>query len=313
MRNCLGAILALGFLLAGVSQAGETGADREAAAELAGSVHRQLKCADCHAGLPSPYAERPPKADCYNCHQEQRKGLSRSVHGGIGDQAAPSCVTCHGGHGIQSVKTDRWRVAVLGLCGQCHEKVAEVFRSSIHGEAVIRGVSDAPVCTSCHGEHSILKTDDPEGPVYIANLPKTCAACHERERLLQRYGVPLGRLRTFEESYHGVALRFGEATVANCASCHGIHDIYPPSDPRSTISPSRIGQTCGQCHPGAGKKFSIGKVHVEATAESSLPVYLVRKFYTWFIGILVLGFVIHVALDLVGARRRRKHGAERQS
>lgn len=311
MKIAAAALVTLGFCVVGPAGAQEPSAEQRAVADLGQSVHREIKCQDCHGGFAPPYGDRVPAAGCMPCHEDQERGLEKSVHGPVAGERRPGCTTCHGNHGIQAVEEQKWRVGVLSLCGQCHGEVAEKFRSSIHGEAVIRGVSGAPVCTSCHGEHAILKTDDPRGAVYVANLPKTCAACHESERLAERYGVPVRRLRTFEDSYHGLALRFGEVTVANCASCHGTHDIYPPSDPRSTISPGRVAQTCGRCHPGAGKKFAIGKVHVEATAESSLPVYLVRQFYTWFIGILVVGFLIHVGLDLLGARRRRKDAGGR--
>jgi hypothetical protein len=53
---------------------------------------------------------------------------------------------------------------------------------------------------------------------------------------------------------------------------------------------------------------SIGKVHVEASKESSLGMYYVRRFYTWFIGLLMLFFICYIALDVYGRVKRRGKG-----
>ena len=54
----------------------------------------------------------------------------------------------------------------------------------------------------------------------------------------------------------------GSSAVANCASCHGVHNILPSSDPKSTINHANLAHTCGQCHPGANDKFIANKVHL---------------------------------------------------
>jgi hypothetical protein len=38
--------------------------------------------------------------------------------------------------------------------------------------------TDKPVCTDCHGVHSIMKTDDPAAPTIKENLLVTCQKCH---------------------------------------------------------------------------------------------------------------------------------------
>ena len=124
--------------------------------------------------------------------------------------------------------------------------------------------------------------------------------------LTAKYNIPSRRLVTYLDSYHGVANKFGETVVANCASCHGVHDIRPSSDPKSSIHKQNLPTTCGKCHPGAGKHFAEGRVHVEATKESLYGKWLVRRFYTIFISILVLLFVSYVGLDLLGHRRQRR-------
>jgi hypothetical protein len=44
---------------------------------------------------------------------------------------------------------------------------------------------------------------------------------------------------------------------------------------------------------------------VEVTPQKAMGVFAVRVFYTIFIGTLVILFVLHIAMDLLG---RRRHG-----
>ena len=112
------------------------------------------------------------------------------------------------------------------------------FNASIHGQAIARGNTLAPVCTDCHGIHSIKSPVDPNSPVAEQNISRdTCARCHEGVRLSQELGVPGNRVISYFDSYHGLAAEGGSVVAANCSSCHGVHDILPSSDPRSTINP----------------------------------------------------------------------------
>ena len=86
-------------------------------------------------------------------------------------------------------------------------------------------------------------------------------------RLSNEFGVPGGRVDSYLASYHGMASKVGSNTVANCASCHGVHNILPSSDPHSTINHANLAKTCGQCHPGANDKFITSKVHLDGTAK----------------------------------------------
>jgi formate dehydrogenase gamma subunit len=186
-------------------------------------------------------------------------------------------------------------------CGGCHAQVRETFATSVHGDAVARGVSDAPVCTDCHGEHAILAPSEPESLVSPARVSSvTCARCHADERLAERYSLPRDRVPAFQESFHGLALRAGSQTVANCASCHGVHNILPSSDPRSTVHPANLAKTCGSCHPGAGARFAIGPVHVRpATASEHVTVRLIRWAYQLLIPLTVGFMLLHNGLDFL--------------
>jgi cytochrome b subunit of formate dehydrogenase len=155
------------------------------------------------------------------------------------------------------------------------------------------------VCTDCHGEHRILEPTRPDSPVYPTNIPKlTCERCHADVRLNQKYGLSAEKVPSYEESFHGLAARFGVTKVANCASCHGVHDILQSSDPRAHTNTANLDETCGQCHPGAGERFAIGPIHVIDTEAEHWTVYWVRTLYIWTI-ILVVAFMLsHNSFDM---------------
>jgi cytochrome b subunit of formate dehydrogenase len=126
----------------------------------------------------------------------------------------------------------------------------------------------------------------------------TCGRCHGDLRLSDKYGLDHDKVPAYADSFHGLAMRSGTATVASCASCHGVHDILPSSDPASHIHSENLAETCGNCHPGAGQRFAIGPVHVLQTEAEHAAVYWVRRIYLWLIFAVIGGMVLHNALDL---------------
>jgi formate dehydrogenase gamma subunit len=222
------------------------------------------------------------------------------------------CTDCHEAHEIlapSDPKSPIFKLNVPNTCGKCHQYVAATFKDSIHGKVLARGNWQAPGCTDCHGIHAIKSHIDPASPVAAQALARTtCGKCHEGVRLAQEFGTASGRLSTYLDSYHGMASRFGSKVVANCASCHGIHNILPSSDPASTVHKSNLAKTCGACHPGAGENFTIGAVHVDVRTTGgeigARVIGWVRRFYLVLIftvigGMLVHNFIIwrHKALD----------------
>ena len=172
----------------------------------------------------------------------------------------------------------------------------QVFMQSTHGQALTRGNWHAPVCTDCHGIHTIKAPSDPKSAVASGNVGNTCGSCHESVKLSNEFGVEGNRVSSYLSSYHGMASRVGSATVANCASCHGVHNILPSSDPRSTINHANLAKTCGQCHPGANEKFIASKVHLDATNKADVGtkvIGLISKFYIWMIVAVIGGMVLH--------------------
>jgi formate dehydrogenase gamma subunit len=237
-----------------------------------------------------------------------------SVHGravAAGNENAASCSDCHGNHAIFPARDPRSRINhwnVPKTCGACHTKVKEIYEQSVHGQAVARSAPQAPVCVDCHGEHNILAPSNPQSLVNPERLSTaTCARCHSDERLIARYALPTNRVPTFQDSYHGLALRAGSQTVANCASCHGIHNIFPSTDPRSTVHPANLAHTCGACHAGAGTRFAIGPVHVRPSSADVHPVVKwIRWIYLVLIPLTVAFMVMHNLLDFLSKLLRRR-------
>ena len=358
-------------------------------AEISRSVHDGYRCVECHTSIGElPHAEGGlPGVDCQVCHEESQEVFATSAHGiarSQKDPDAPTCVDCHGTHGIRhsddpesstshenmvytcarchanpkvverhtfsvrapvdaywqsthfltltngditkapscsdchgshELKSARnpdspihWK-HVPETCGKCHAEILETYRESVHGRASSRGERESPICTDCHGEHEIRGPKDPQSTVYPAHVSKTtCVWCHESVRITQKHGLPSGRLHTYQDSYHGLADRGGSTVVANCASCHGIHNIRPSSDPLSTIHSDNLAETCGKCHPGAGSNFALGEVHVDTDDQNSgnLIIYYVRQFYILLIVVTIGFMLIHNGLDLVRHFRIRE-------
>jgi nitrate/TMAO reductase-like tetraheme cytochrome c subunit len=149
-------------------------------------------------------------------------------------------------------------------CGGCHEQAAKDVEESIHGQALAAGRREAPTCTDCHFEHKIQSLTGPAS----ARSSDVCSTCHASERLNTKYKLPGDRVKTFFDSYHGLASRYGSTTAANCGSCHGYHKVLPSSDPASTIHRDNLAQTCGKCHPGATEYFVQSKIHVDLSTAS---------------------------------------------
>lgn len=291
----------------------------------ANSVHGRggLACTDCHASIAEvPHSDELQAVDCGACHDAQAAEFATSVHGRAaadGHGAGPSCAGCHGAHDVLPPEDAGSRVSkrrVPSTCGACHADEAAVYAESVHGQAVAGGNTDAPACNDCHGEHRIEPAANPTSLVYPKKLVETtCVRCHESQLLAQRYGFRADRGTTFRETYHGLATRLGGLPVANCASCHGVHDIFPSADPRSTVYPGNLQATCGHCHPSASVAFTQVAVHTPATLAPRHPIARVlRTTYIVLIAVAVGGMLAHNGI-VWGAhvvRKFRREAASRQ-
>ncbi len=277
-------------------------------------------CSDCHASpheilavddAKSPVNHSNIPATCGRCHGQkflmESNGHSaqpflsyqESVHGKAvekGSLRAAVCTDCHGAHDIipaNDARSPIYKFNVPFTCGKCHTDVQKKFMGSIHGQGIARGNGLAPVCTDCHGIHSILSHKNPNSPVAEKNVSRdTCAPCHEGVRLSKEFGLPGNRVSSYLDSYHGLATQGGSILAANCSSCHGVHDILPSADGHSSVNRANLDATCGKCHQGVTQKFTLTRVHTQDGTQSrdigSIGVRWVRLIYIPLI-ILVIG------------------------
>ena len=305
-----------------------------------GAGKRAANCLDCHTKdgrgdmttmLPkadplSPIARANLADTCGRCHGDPnvmrgsgittRPFLSfrESVHAQAasrGNLGAAVCSDCHRSHDVLPASDERspiFKFNIPQTCGQCHAGVTREFAASVHGQAAARGVSRTPVCTDCHGIHSIA----PHEVAAPGLRTNGCANCHEGVRLTEEFGVASARVQSYENSYHGLARKIGSPVAADCASCHGVHNILPSSDPKSMIAQANLTQTCGQCHPGAGENFAKGKVHLNVPASQdagSTGVRWVRWFYLPVIFLTIGGMALHnILVWRKKAAHKLRHG-----
>ena len=260
-------------------------------------------CGHCHADRALVERRRIPIPHAYQLYQKSVH--ARAVAAG---KLAATCNDCHESHDLRRANDPRssiYRENIPRTCGKCHTNEARAYLQTVHGVAMTNGVTKSPVCTDCHGEHSIAAARDPASRVSVAAVSKTCSSCHEAPGISEKYGIPGGRLETYAESFHGLAVRGGSKVAANCASCHGTHNILPSSDPRSTIHPLNLPRTCGQCHPGAGIQLASAKIHVAPGLGEHPWVTLVRRIYIVIILVTIGGMSLHNGLDFVARLRER--------
>jgi cytochrome b subunit of formate dehydrogenase len=284
-------------------------------------------CLDCHGGAHEVMGADDPKSPvnhanipntCGRCHGQKFQTTSNgesvqsfasyqeSVHGRAvenGSKHAAVCTDCHGAHEIlpaNDAKSPIYKFNVPTTCGKCHTAVTAAYTQSIHGQGIARGNSLSPVCTDCHGIHSIKAHQDPNSPVAEQNLSKdTCARCHGGVRLSEEFGVPGGRVTSYMDSYHGLATEGGSVVAANCSSCHGVHNILPSSNPRSTVNRANLDETCGKCHKGVTQKFTQTRVHLEGVGAhdiGSIATRWVRWIYLVLIFAVIGAMFLHNAI-----------------
>jgi Doubled CXXCH motif (Paired_CXXCH_1) len=250
--------------------------------EVVEDVHFRsgLSCAGCHGGDPTAdlghdFAKEWPEKGreknrawvvqfCARCHSDpkimhefnpslptdQLAKFKDSPHGRTllenHDDRAPSCVSCHGVHGIRPAKDPQSKVyaqRVPETCGSCHSdpkvmagftradgsplpttQLAE-YRESVHGRALlVRGDLGAPACNTCHGNHAA-------SPPGVAQVSRSCSLCHSANASL------------FDGSKHKHA--FDQHNWPECGQCHSNHAIAKTHD---SMLGTGAGQLCGDCH-----------------------------------------------------------------
>lgn len=116
-------------------------------------------------------------------------------------------------------------------------------------------------CIDCHGGDSReagMEAMNPRkgfiGKISRPQQAQVCGRCHSDAGFMKRYNPSLrvDQVAEYATSVHGRRLReLNDQKVATCASCHPAHGIRPRSDPKSSIHPLHVADTCGRCHADA--------------------------------------------------------------
>jgi uncharacterized protein with PIN domain len=236
-----------------------------AAGGLSGSKHAKIACSQCHSEVNAsryrPCETITKKVDCSSCHADVGQQYAQSRHGTLiakGDPNAPTCVECHGTHGIlgrTDPKSATFPTNVPTLCARCHregEKAAkrykgtqhniiERYTESIHGKGLFEsGLTVTAMCTSCHTAHSVLPKEDPLSSVNPRNIPSTCGRCH--------HGVE----DQFLKSVHAEGFAKTDKKLPVCSDCHTAHTITRTD---ATGFKLEIMTRCGKCHEEIAKTY----------------------------------------------------------
>jgi cytochrome b subunit of formate dehydrogenase len=227
-------------------------------------------CTDCH--LPHKVRKEsmePTLSDrsCLKCHKKEgllktalslhvdKEELKQSVHRNI------PCVKCHSD--IDPRAERPCETAGRAECANCHAKIADEYYQSGHGEQFLKGNTDVPYCTTCHGDHNVKRHSDENSLTFRSSVPQLCGRCHRKEGKASTKGdlAELTAYSDYSTSVHGKGLvKKGLLPSAICTDCHNSHLILKHSDSRSSVYRKNIPATCASCHRGIYKKF-IKSVH----------------------------------------------------
>lgn len=179
---------------------------------FAQSVHSAIGCSGCHADISlatHPASVKPvaSKRDfsivmaqtCRTCHTEQSQQWNTSVHAALvreGDANAPICTSCHAPHAVMKGAATAMDTVP---CKTCHGAIFTAYSGSVHGVLRGGGVTQAPLCFSCHGAHAV------HVPSEMLGLKDVCLGCHKAAIATHRTWLP------------NVELHFD---VVSCPACH---------------------------------------------------------------------------------------------
>lgn len=165
---------------------------------------------------------------CGDCHKQQKIEFQKSEHYKFiraDNPNTPHCMYCHK-HPItkgSKLSLNELKVKQMDLCLSCHladtvskSRFAQTlmdFEKSVHGQAILKGIPEAPVCSDCHSVHQVQKADDPESIIHKFNVSNVCGKCH------------ISIAHEYNSSIHGISLKKGNEDAPYCTYCHGEHNI----------------------------------------------------------------------------------------
>ncbi len=191
---------------------GETLSLHISSEKFAKSVHSMFGCAGCHSDIdPAKHpGDAPPIASrrsfsverskvCANCHTDQAGQWNKGVHAALvraGNPIAPVCSSCHSPHTMIKGAAQAFDTVP---CKTCHSGIFTAYSTSVHGMLRGSGVTQAPLCFSCHGAHDV------KVPTAGVGMKGVCLGCHTDAVAKHQTWLPNTQLH-FE--------------VVSCVACH---------------------------------------------------------------------------------------------
>ncbi len=254
-----------------------------------------------------PVAAQSNSGDkCLTCHEQLGDAPTALFKQDIHFAKGVSCAGCHGGNS----KTDEMEEAMdtkagfIGVpkgdaisqtCAKCHSSAETMkqygssiptnqwvsLQASVHAKLSVTGKEHIAQCTTCHNAHGIVSVKNPASPVYALNVVKTCSKCHSDAAYMRTYNpsLPIDQLEKYRTSVHGMLNARGDAKTAECASCHGSHDIRSAKDVKSAVYGTNLPSTCASCHSNAAymKNYNIPTDQYQKFSKSVHGVALLQK------------------------------------
>ncbi|HEX9615155.1 MAG TPA: cytochrome c3 family protein [Bacteroidota bacterium] len=256
--------------------------------------------------LPAALTAQERTDQCFTCHQaleDQPSQLyARDIHYAMGI----SCAGCHGGNpGAEEMEVAMDAQsgfigvpkgdAISKTCERCHGDAgrmkahgsklpvtqAALLNESVHGRLSFTGKERLAQCTTCHNTHGIVSKRNRTSPVHPLNVAATCARCHSSATFMRNYNpsLPVDQMVKYRTSLHGTLNARGDANAAECASCHGSHDIRSAQDVKSKVYATNLPQTCASCHSDSVrmKPYKIPVDQYESFAKGVHGIALLEK------------------------------------
>ncbi len=243
---------------------------------------------------------------CLTCHQTLEDQPSQLFMRDVHRAKGISCAACHGGdssaedmEGAMNLLAGFVGVpkgdAISAACETCHSDAdrmksyrstlpvtqGALLKGSVHGRLSFTGKEQLVQCTTCHNAHGVVNVRNRNSPVHPLNVTATCAACHSNARFMRNYNpaLPIDQLAKYRTSVHGERNARGDANVAECASCHGSHDIRSARDIKSSVYATNLPRTCATCHSDSVrmKPYGIPVDQYESYASSVHGIALLEK------------------------------------
>lgn len=207
------------------------------------ATFNESSCLSCHSASASPVLEE----NCSSCHGQPELSMTiadgeslslfvnpevfaTSIHGG-----KLLCTDCHSAittypHPKREIPSRReYSITQYEVCKRCHFDNYTKTLDSVHYDRLTKGDTKTPLCTNCHGAHSVTSPSQPR-----TKISQACSECHENI-----YSM-------YVNSVHGKALiEENNYDVPVCTDCHLSHTI---EDPRTAVFRLESVKLCSSCH-----------------------------------------------------------------